>query len=65
MAEKDYFGKCGTCKYCDLSSAHTFCYSTSFKCTRNGYSVKVDEKVCNKFEPAPGRSNEIVKLYDK
>ena len=62
---KDYYGKCGTCKHCDLNSGYTFCYSTSFKCTRNGYSVKADEKKCNKYEPDYGRSNDLIAKYDK
>ena len=65
MVVKDYYGKCGTCRYCELGTAYTFCYSTSFQCTRNGYSVKADEKACNKFEPALGRTNEDVARYDK
>lgn len=62
---KDYSGKCGSCKYCELGTAYTFSYSTSFTCSRNNYSVKADEKTCNKYEPAPGRTNEMIKKYDK
>ena len=62
---KDYYGKCGSCTYCDLSSAETYLYSTSFKCTRSGYRVKADEKPCNRFEIAKGRSNDIISKYDK
>ncbi len=65
MTYKDYMGKCGSCRYCDLSSGYTSCYSTSFKCTRNNYSVKADEKACSRFEIAPGRSNDIIAKYDK
>lgn len=65
MTYKDYFGKCGTCRYCDLSSAYTFCYSTTFKCTYYNRSVRADENKCSRFEIALGRSNETVKLYDK
>ncbi|MBE6953266.1 MAG: hypothetical protein E7452_06915 [Ruminococcaceae bacterium] len=65
MAVKDYFGKCGACKFCDLSSGSTFCYTTKFDCTRFRQSVKADENGCNKFEPAPGRTNEIIAKYDK
>ena len=43
---KDYYGKCGTCRYCELGTAYTSAYSTSFNCSRNGYSVKADEKAC-------------------
>ncbi len=62
---KDYYGKCGMCRYCELGTGYTFAYSTSFKCDRNGYSVKADEKACNKFEPASGRTNADVARYDK
>ncbi len=65
MATKDYTGCCGSCVHCDLSSGYTFCYSTSFNCTRNGYSVKADEKRCNKFETAKNRSNDLIAKYDK
>ena len=47
---KNYVGCCGYCKHMDLRSGYTSAYSTSFKCTRNNYSVKADEKSCNKFE---------------
>ena len=48
---KDYYGKCGSCIYCELGTAYTLAYSTSFKCSRNGYSVKADEKHCDRYEP--------------
>ncbi len=62
---KVYLGKCGTCKYCDLTSGKTFAYSTSFKCTRNGYSVKADEKACSNLEIDFDRTNELIGKYDK
>lgn len=62
---KDYYGKCGTCKYCDLSAWIKSNYTTSFKCTYHNYYVKADEKVCNKYEIVPGRSNDTVAKYDK
>ena len=62
---KSYVGKCGFCTHMDLNSGSTFCYSTSFKCTRNNYSVKADEKACNRFEPDRNRSNEMIAKYDK
>ncbi len=65
MAKKDYIGCCGTCKHCDLTSGYTYAYSTTFKCTNNNYSVKADEKICNKFELGQNRSNEIIAKYDK
>ncbi len=65
MAKKDYFGKCGSCIHCDLSSAYTFLSSTSFMCTRNRHRVKADEKPCHRFEIAKGRSNDTIAMYDK
>lgn len=62
---KSYYGCCGYCKHMDLYSGYTFCYSTSFKCTRNGYTVKADEKACNKFEADSNRSNDMIERYDK
>lgn len=62
---KDYYGKCGMCKYCELSTAYTFAYSTSFTCTYHNRSVKADEKSCGRYEPAYGRTNETVARYDK
>lgn len=62
---KDYYGKCGFCRHCDLTSGNTWCFSTSFKCTRNGYTVKADEKPCNKFEMDGSRSNSMIASYDK
>ena len=62
---KDYYGRCGSCRYCELGTAYTVAYSTTFKCSRNGYSVKADEKPCNKYEPAIGRTNDTIAKYDK
>lgn len=62
---KDYYGKCGSCRYCELGSAYTFAYSTSFKCSRNNYSVKADEERCSNYEPAPGRTNSDIAVYDR
>lgn len=62
---KDYYGKCGSCKYCELGTAYTSGYSTSFKCSRSGYSVKADEHPCNSYEPALGRTNGDIERYDK
>lgn len=62
---KDYYGKCGSCIYCELGTAYTLAYSTSFKCSRNGYSVKADEKHCDRYEPAPGRCNDDIARYDR
>ncbi len=65
MARKDYVGCCGSCIHCDLSDNYTQLYSTKFKCTRNNYYVKADEKRCNRYEPARNRSNELIAQYDK
>ena len=64
---KDYFGKCGSCKHCDLNSGYTFAYSTSFICTRSvaKYRVKADEKPCSKYEADHSRSNSYITSYYK
>jgi hypothetical protein len=64
--EKSYTERCGYCKHMDLYSGSSSIFSsTSFKCTRNNYYVKADEKVCSRFEPDPNRSNAIIAKYDK
>lgn len=65
MSGKNYYGHCGSCKYCNLEDGHTFAYSTEFKCTRNGYRVKADEKPCNRYEADLSRSNEMIERYDR
>lgn len=62
---KSYYGKCGSCRYCELGTAYTFAYSTSFKCSCNGYSVKADEEVCNYYEPDRYRTNDTIAAYDR
>lgn len=62
---KDYYGKCGSCRYCELGTAYTAVYSTSFQCSQNGYSVKADEASCNRYEPALGRTNDTIAQYDR
>ena len=65
MAKKNYYGYCGSCKFCELGTGYTVAYSTSFKCSKNRYSVKADEKPCNKYEPDRNRTNDIIEKYDK
>ena len=65
MIQKNYIGCCGSCIYCDLSDSYRATYTTTFRCTRNNYSVKADEKACNRFEPAKNRSNEVIAKYDR
>jgi len=65
MARKNYYGCCGSCMYCVLGDSYTSFYTTKFKCSRNGYRVKADEKICNKYEPDRTRTNEIIEKYDK
>lgn len=64
---KNYSGKCGSCKHCDLSTAYTFCYSTSFICQHSvaKYRVKADEKPCNCYERDWSRSDDYIAKYDK
>lgn len=65
MPNKNYYGLCGSCRYCELGDSYTSCYTTHFKCARNGYRVKADEKPCNKYEPDRDRTNEVIEQYDK
>lgn len=63
---KDYYGKCGSCKYCELGTGVTWCYVTEFLCSRSsGRRVKADEKACSAFQPAPGRTNSDIEKYDR
>lgn len=63
MAVKNYYGLCGSCKYCELGTGTTYAYATSFKCSRGGYYVKADEKPCNRYEPDRTRTNDIIDKY--
>ena len=65
MVKKNYIGCCGSCIHCDLHDSYTALYSTSFKCTRNNYSVKADEKTCNRYELDRNRTNDMIAKYDK
>ena len=65
LSGKNYYGFCGSCKYCDLGDSYTSSYSTSFKCSRNGYSVKADEMPCNRYEPDRNRTNDMIEKYDR
>lgn len=47
MSAKNYYGLCGSCRYCELGDSYTSCYVTHFKCSRNGYSVTATEKPCD------------------
>ena len=62
---KNYLGCCGTCQFCDLSESTRFGYDVSFKCKRNNYWVKANEKTCNRFEPDRSRNNELIGKYEK
>lgn len=65
MSNKDYYGECGSCRYCELGTAYTSCYSTTFTCSRYDRSVKADERSCSSFEPASGRTNDTIARYDR
>ncbi len=62
---KSYTGCCGYCRYMELYSGYTFCYSTTFNCTRHNYTVKADERACSKFEADGNRTNEMIAQYDR
>ena len=65
MSAKNYYGLCGSCRYCELGDSYTSCYVTHFKCSRNGYSVTATEKPCDRYEPDPNRTNDTIELYDR
>lgn len=66
ISMKDYYGKCGSCTYCELGSGEPSAFfTTTFRCSHRNFSVKLDEEFCSKFEPAPGRTNEIIEKYDR
>lgn len=63
---RDYYGKCGTCKYCDLGDVYrSWTSGNQFKCLRSSYRVRADEKPCSRYEPARGRTNDDVAKYDR
>lgn len=64
MAKKNYYGLCGSCKYCELGDNYRWAYSNSFMCSRNKRRVKADEKPCNRYEPDRSRTNETIAKYD-
>ncbi|GEM_PF-874320 len=65
MASKDYYGKCGSCKFCELGSGEKgWSYGTmTFKCDKSDYRKKADEEACSRYEPAMGRTNETIEKY--
>ena len=65
MAKKNYYGCCGSCKFCELGDNYTSLYTTKFLCSKNAYRVKADEKPCNHYEPDNMRTNDIIEKYDK
>lgn len=64
MSRIDYYGKCGSCKYCELGTGYAFISKKSFECSHNGYRVEADERPCEHYEPAAGRTNDMIEKYD-
>ncbi len=66
MSDKNYYGKCGSCKYCVLGHSYeTFSGSTKFECEKGGYFVYADEDPCSRYEPDRDRTNDIISKYDR
>ncbi len=65
MAKKNYYGYCGSCKYCELGDSYTSCYVTHFKCSRTGHRVTATEKPCDRYEPDRSRTNDMIEKYDR
>ena len=65
VMSKSYYGCCGFCKYMNLYSGYTFCYSTTFNCEKYDRQVKAGEKCCSKFEPDSNRSGSMIEKYDR
>lgn len=66
MATKNYYGKCGSCKHCNLGKSYkSGFYTYSFECTGGFFNkyVKADEDPCNKYEPDRSRTNEMIDKY--
>ena len=47
----------------NLYSGYKMLNGMHFKCEKNGYPVKADEKVCGKFDPDRNRTNEMIDKY--
>ena len=60
---KSYYNCCGFCKYMNLYSGYKMLNGMHFKCEKNGYGVRADEKTCNRFEPDRNRTNELIEKY--
>jgi len=65
MSTVDYYGKCGSCKYCQLGTGYAFISKKAFMCSYKEYRVEADERPCSHYEPAEGRTNEIIAEYDR
>lgn len=65
MAKTNYYGRCGSCEYCELGTAYTCCYSTTFTCSRFNRQVKATEAPCGRYEPDRSRTNDMIGKYDR
>ena len=69
MASENYYGKCGSCKFCELGDTY-FPFGSStpkFKCSKawNSTYVWAKEDPCNCYEPDRTRTNDIIEKYVK
>ena len=67
MSDKSYYGKCGSCKYCELGyNYETFSGSMKFACEKvSGAFVYADEDPCGRYEPDRSRTNDMIAKYDR
>jgi len=60
MKIKDYWGKCASCMFCDLSDGRVSDTELSFRCIYYGRSVKAEDTPCRKYKLKWERSNEEI-----
>lgn len=66
MADKNYYGKCGSCKHCDLGNADRYYSTPTFKCLKiSNCWVKADQTpdCTSSYEPDLTRSNDTIERY--
>lgn len=68
MADKNYYGKCGSCKFCDLGdTSYGWDSIAKFRCTKSWSSTYVfaDKDPCNLYEPDRTRTNDMIERYER
>lgn len=69
MADKNYYGKCGSCKHCELGDSFSPLFSSlvKFRCKKSSFGsyVYADDSPCNLYEPDRSRTNDMIARYDR